>query len=48
MSVHVMTEFKAKSERADDLISLLGRALPDSLKHDGCEGVSGVETQGLA
>jgi len=40
MSAHVITEFHAKPDRANDLVELLGRVLPDSLSHDGCEAIS--------
>lgn len=40
MSVHVVTEFKAQPDQVDDLLALLGQVLPDSLTHDGCEGIS--------
>ncbi|MDA4113458.1 MAG: antibiotic biosynthesis monooxygenase [Thaumarchaeota archaeon] len=39
MSTHVMIEYKTKPGRADELISRLGRVLPDALKHEGCGGV---------
>jgi quinol monooxygenase YgiN len=40
VSAHVITEFHAKAERADELVELLGQVLPDSLSHDGCEAIS--------
>jgi quinol monooxygenase YgiN len=37
---HVITEFHAKPERADELVELLGQVVPDSLSHDGCQAIS--------
>jgi quinol monooxygenase YgiN len=39
MSTHVLIENRTKPGRADELISRLGRVLPDALKHEGCDGV---------
>lgn len=36
MSTHVVTEFKTKPGRAEELVQILSHALPDSLAHDGC------------
>jgi quinol monooxygenase YgiN len=40
MSAHVVTEFKTKPERAEELVQILSQALPDSLAHDGCEAIA--------
>jgi quinol monooxygenase YgiN len=40
MSTHVVTEFKTKPGRAEELVQILSHALPDSLAHDGCEGIA--------
>jgi quinol monooxygenase YgiN len=40
MSTHVVTEFKTKPGRAEELVQILSHALPDSLAHHGCEGIA--------
>ena len=39
MSVHVITAFHATPDHHDDLIALLGRSIPDSRAHEGCEDI---------
>jgi quinol monooxygenase YgiN len=39
MSINIITEFKAKDGRADDLIALLMKLLPESLEHGGAEEI---------
>ena len=39
MSVNIITEFKTKDGRADDLIALLSELLPESLEHGGAEEI---------
>ena len=45
MSVHVITELHAKRGYSDDLIALLGKSIPDSRAHHGCEGISILHDQ---
>jgi len=40
MSVNIITQFKTKPGRANDLIALIRKWLPESLKQPGCEEVS--------
>jgi quinol monooxygenase YgiN len=40
MSVHVATEFKVAQGKAQTLLDLLFKLLPESLAHDGCEEIS--------
>ena|ERR1039457_908865 len=40
MSVNIITQFRTKDKRSNDLISLIRRLLPESLQHDGCEEIS--------
>ena len=40
MSTHVVTEFKTKPQRAEELVHILNQSLPDSLVHDGCEAIA--------
>jgi quinol monooxygenase YgiN len=40
MSTYVVTEFRTKPRRAEELVTILSEALPDSLAHDGCEAIS--------
>jgi quinol monooxygenase YgiN len=40
MSVYVITEFHARPGSSGKLIDLLRRLVPESLEHDGCEGVA--------
>jgi quinol monooxygenase YgiN len=40
MSTHVVTEFQTKPGSAQSLVAFLERILPESLRHDGCEGIS--------
>lgn len=39
MSINIITEFKTKDGRADDLIALLKKLLPESLEHGGAEEI---------
>jgi quinol monooxygenase YgiN len=39
MSINIITEFKTKEGRADDLIALLRELLPQSLEHGGAEEI---------
>jgi quinol monooxygenase YgiN len=39
MSISIITQFKTKPNRSKDLIALIRRVLPESLKHEGCEEV---------
>jgi quinol monooxygenase YgiN len=40
MSINIITQFKSKPGRADDLIALIRKLLPESLLHAGCEEVA--------
>jgi quinol monooxygenase YgiN len=40
MGINILTEFKTRDGRADDLISLLRELLPQSLEHGGAEEIS--------
>jgi quinol monooxygenase YgiN len=40
MSVNIITQFKTKPGRADDLIALIRKVLPESLQQPGCEEVA--------
>lgn len=40
MSINIITQFNAKPGRAADLITLIGKLLPESLRHAGCEEVA--------
>lgn len=40
MSVNVIAQFKAKPGRANDLIALIRKLLPESLRQVGCEEVA--------
>jgi len=40
ISTHVVTEFKTKPGRAEELVQILSHAQPDSLANDGCEGIA--------
>lgn len=40
MSINIITQFKTKPGRANDLIALIRRLLPESLQQPGCEEVS--------
>jgi len=39
VSTHVVTDFKTKLGKADELIATLAAASPDSLNHHGCEAI---------
>jgi hypothetical protein len=39
MSINIITEFKTKEGRADDLIALLRELLPSSWEHGGAEEI---------
>ena len=39
MSINIITEFKTKDGRADDLIAYLRKLLPESLDHGGAEEI---------
>jgi quinol monooxygenase YgiN len=40
MSISIITQFKTKPGRADDLIALIRKLLPESLQQAGCEEVA--------
>ena len=40
MSVNIITQFKTKPGRADELIALIRKVLPESLQQPGCEEVA--------
>ncbi|KAA0999156.1 hypothetical protein FVF58_42220 [Paraburkholderia panacisoli] len=40
MSINIITEFKTKDGRSEDLIALLRKLLPSSLQHGGAEEIS--------
>jgi quinol monooxygenase YgiN len=40
MSISIITQFKAKPGRADDLIALIRKLLPESPERAGCEEVA--------
>jgi quinol monooxygenase YgiN len=40
MSVNIITQFKTKPGRADELIALIRKLLPESLQQPGCEEVA--------
>jgi quinol monooxygenase YgiN len=39
VSTHVVTDFRTKPGKADELIAILAAASPDSLTHHGCEAI---------
>ena len=40
MSINIITQFNTKPGRAQDLIALISKLLPESLEHAGCEEVA--------
>ncbi|MGH9971940.1 MAG: putative quinol monooxygenase [Pyrinomonadaceae bacterium] len=40
MGINILTEFKTKDNRSEDLIALLRKLLPESMQHGGAEKVS--------
>jgi len=45
MSVRVATELRTKPRPTDELVTVLSRVLPDSLRHEGCEAISLTKDQ---
>jgi quinol monooxygenase YgiN len=45
MSVNIITQFKTKPGRSNDLISLIRQWLPESLEQPGCEEVAVRQNQ---
>lgn len=39
MSTTVLTAMLARSDKVDEVVAILTRALPDSFAHDGCEAI---------
>ncbi|MDB5582412.1 MAG: Antibiotic biosynthesis monooxygenase [Bradyrhizobium sp.] len=40
MGVNIITQFRVKHGRADDLVALIRSLVAESLEHDGCEKIS--------
>jgi quinol monooxygenase YgiN len=40
MSINILTEFKTKDNRSEDLLALIKKRLPESLGHGGAEKIS--------
>jgi quinol monooxygenase YgiN len=45
MSINIITQFKAKNGRAEELLALVSKLVPESVHHAGCEKIAIEQNQ---